>query len=248
MARMTLDDLVAQLRSAYGDALRAVVLYGSAASADAASGEIGAGARPGRELHYDVLVVTDRLGMAELRRAAATARAWDEAGHPPPLTLTTAEWRGSADVFPMEYADLLERHRVLYGTLPIEGVAVERRDLRVEVEQQVLGKLLQLRAALMRTGWDAKRQLALLEASFGTLMAVFRGVVRLHGARPPAEDEALVAEVAGRAGFDGAPFVRVARHVRGGERIAPDGAAQVLAGYLTAMERLVAHVDEFPLT
>jgi hypothetical protein len=33
MARMTLDDLVGQLRAAYGDALRAVVLYGSAVDA-----------------------------------------------------------------------------------------------------------------------------------------------------------------------------------------------------------------------
>jgi hypothetical protein len=35
--------------------------------------------------------------------------------------------------------------------------------------------------------------------------------------------------------------------VRGGERLAPDGAAAVLSGYLTAMERLVAHVDRFPI-
>src|SRR5258707_8543144 len=28
---------------------------------------------------------------------------------------TVDEWRHSADVFPMEYADILERHRVLHG-------------------------------------------------------------------------------------------------------------------------------------
>ena len=32
MARMTLDELVAQLRAAYGAGLRSVVLYGSAAA------------------------------------------------------------------------------------------------------------------------------------------------------------------------------------------------------------------------
>jgi predicted nucleotidyltransferase len=34
---MTLDDLVSQLRAAYGEALRAVVLYGSAAAGDHAA-------------------------------------------------------------------------------------------------------------------------------------------------------------------------------------------------------------------
>ncbi|MDF1504177.1 nucleotidyltransferase domain-containing protein [Roseisolibacter sp. H3M3-2] len=233
MARMTLDELVAQLRAAYGDALRAVVLYGSAAGGDHV---------PERS-DYNVLVVVDGLGMPQLRAVAATARAWAEAGHPPPLTLTAAEWRASADVFPMEYADLLERHRVLHGALPLDGVRVDPRDLRVEVEQQTLGKLLQLRSAIVATGWQPKRQLELLEQSLGTFMAVFRAVLRLHGERPPEDREALAQAVGARAGFDAAPFARVARHVRGASALPAAEATDVLAGYLAGMERLAAHVD-----
>ena len=235
MARMTLDDLVAQLKRAYGDALRAVVLYGSAAGGDHVP----------EKSDYNVLVVADALGMAQLRAVAATARAWAEAGHPPPMTLTTEEWRASADVFPMEYADLLERHRVLHGALPLDGIRVDPRDLRVEVEQQTLGKLLQLRTAIVSTGWEPKRLLALLEASLGTFMTVFRGVARLHGERPPADREALARWVGARAGFDAAPFVRVAQHVKGAPRLSPDAAAGILEQYLAAMERLVTHVDRF---
>ena len=116
-------------------ALRAVVLYGSAAG----------GERATPQSDENVLVVVDALGMAQLRAVAATARAWAEAGHAPPLTLTTAEWRSSADVFPMEYSDVLDYHRTLVGALPMEGLAVDPGDLRTQVEQQVLGKLLQLR-------------------------------------------------------------------------------------------------------
>ena len=50
------------------------------------------------------------------------------------MTMTVAEWRGSADIFPMEYADILERHRVLHGTAPFEGVTVDARDLRLQLE------------------------------------------------------------------------------------------------------------------
>lgn len=234
MARMTLDDLVAQLRAAYGAALRAVVLYGSAAAEDARSDRT----------EYNVLVLVDAIGMAQLRAVAATARAWGEAGHPPPLTLTTTEWRASADVFPMEYADLLERHRVLHGALPLDGITVDPRDLRIQVEQQTLGKLLQLRSAIVATGWEPKRHLALLSASLGTFLTVFRAVLRLHGEAPPADREALAQAVGARAGFDPAPFVRAIRHVRGDVRVAPEAAADVLAGFLAGMERLSAHVDQ----
>jgi hypothetical protein len=233
MAKMTLDDLVAQLRGGYGGALRAVVLYGSAAGAEQS---------PARS-HYNVLVVVDALGMRELRAVAATARAWGEAGHPPPLTLTTAEWRSSADVFPMEYADVLERHRVLFGELPTDGLRVDVAELRTEVEQQALGKLLQLRQGVLAAGGSAKRQLELLEVSLSTLMVIFRGVARLHGEAPPTDYEALSRWTGGAAGFDPAPFVRVVRHARGAERVAPGDAEEILSQYLAAMEALVAHID-----
>jgi hypothetical protein len=235
MASMTLDDLVSQLRAGYGSALRAVVLYGSAAAGDAAPGRSG----------YNVLVIAEALGMPQLRAVAATARAWGDAGHPPPLTLTTAEWLASADIFPMEYADVLERHRVLHGRLPLEGMAVAPGDLRMQVEHETLGKLLQLRQGILAAGGVAKRQLALLEASLSTLLVVFRGVARLLGRRPPEDNEALARDVGDAVGFDSTPFVRVVRHVRGAERIAPDAAEGILGAYLEALGALVAYVDRF---
>ena len=99
MARMTLDELVSQLRAAYGAALRSVVLYGSAA----------AGEHDPKRSDYNVLVIVDALDATRLAAASAASRAWADAGNPAPLTLTTSEWRGSADIFPMEYADILER-------------------------------------------------------------------------------------------------------------------------------------------
>src|SRR6476661_5375234 len=126
MATMTLDELVSQLRSAYGTALQAVVLYGSAA----------AGEHIPKKSDYNVLVIVDALDANRLAAASAVSRAWAEAGNPAPLTLTTSEWRGSSDIFPMEYADILERHRLLYGNAPFDGITVDLKDLRLQLEQE----------------------------------------------------------------------------------------------------------------
>lgn len=238
MANMTLDDLVSQLRAAYGTELRAVVLYGSAA----------AGEHIPKRSDYNVLVLVDGLPLDRLRAASAATQAWIDAGNPPPLTMTTNEWRGSADIFPMEYADILERHRVLYGEPPFEGMAVRPADLRLEVEQQAMGKLLQLRAGVLAAGADSKRQTELLERSLSTIMVIFRGALRLLGERPPTDYVALVGAVAARAGFDAAPVARVVRHVRGEERLDAKAAAPALADYLAAMEQLVAFLDRYKAT
>jgi hypothetical protein len=230
---MTLDELVSQLKLAYGGGLRSVLLYGSAV----------AGEHIAKKSDYNVLVVVESITMENLRNAAAVSSAWAGAGNPPPMTFTSAEWRASADIFPMEYADILERHRLLYGEDPCEGISVSPSDLRLEVENQAMGKLLKLRQGVMAAGWDADKQMALLEDSLSTLMVVFRGVARVGGGEAPQDYEALVNLVAQRAGFAAEPFVRVIRHVRGAEKLPKESAVSVLEGYLAGMEKLVAYLD-----
>ena len=237
MATMTLEELVRQLRAAYGAPLSCVVLYGSAAS----------GEHVRKKSDYNVLVLLDRFDAGTLAAVSAVARAWRDAGNPPPMTMTVDEWRRSSDVFPMEYADILERHRVLHGTPPFEGISVSREHLRLQLEQQVMGKLLQLRQGALLAGTDGKRQLELIAASLSTIMVLFRAVIRLTAETPVGDNVAIAERVAQIAGFDATPFTRAARHHRGEASIAPDDAGAALVGYLSGVERLDAFLDTFTI-
>jgi hypothetical protein len=215
-----------------------VVLYGSAA----------AGEHIPKRSDYNVLVLAESLGLDRLRAAAAVARAWAAGNNPAPLTMTPAEWRGSADIFPMEYADILDRHRTLHGTLPTAGLRVDQRYLRLQLEQEAMGKLLKLRQGVLAAGGDERRHIELLAGSLSTIMVIFRAVVRLHGETPATDNIALCGTVAGHAGFDAGPFERVVRHVRGEQAMGTAEAGAVLAGYLHGMEQLVRHLDRFSPT
>jgi hypothetical protein len=235
MARMTLDELVSQLRAAYGTALRSIVLYGSAA----------AGEHIAKRSDYNVLVIVDALDPARLSAASAASRAWADAGNPAPLTLTMSEWRGSADIFPMEYADILDRHKVLFGDPPFDGIKVDLKDLRLQLEQEAMGKLIKLRQGVLASGNEADRQLELLAASLSAIMIIFRAFIRLHGEAPPKDSASIVGAVARLANLDGSPFVRVVKHVRGENQLKATDATATLGGYLRGMEQLVAHLDQF---
>src|ERR1043166_7495489 len=147
MAKLTLDELVTQLKAAFGDDLQSIVLYGSAAG----------GEHNPKRSDQNVLVIVRRVPMQAAKAISATATAWSEAGNPPPLVLTEREWRGSADIFPMEYADILERHRVLHGDPPFDGIRVDTKDLRLQLEHEAMGKLLKLRQGVLAAGGDAAR-------------------------------------------------------------------------------------------
>ena len=232
---MKVDDFVTQLKNVYGSNLRSVILYGSAV----------AGEHIAKHSDYNVLVVLDSIPLDRLPAIGAVLRSWGEDNNPPPMIFTASEWRGSADVFPMEYADILERHRVLHGEDVTEGIAVSRSDLRLQVEQQALGKLLHLRRGAMAAGDDPASQLRVMENSLSSIMVVFRGVVRLDGDVPPLDYIALSRDVAQRAGFDAAPVVRIIEHVRGTSKIDRKEAGPVMVGYLAEMEALVAWLDRF---
>jgi hypothetical protein len=235
MAKMTLEELVAQLRAAFGAELRSVVLYGSAAS----------GEHIAKQSDYNVLVLVDSLDVARLDAVAAVVHAWTDAGNRPPFTLTTEEWRRSADIFPMEYVDIQERHRVLHGAPPFDGVRVSPADLRRELEFDAMGKLLHLRKGVLAAGGDGREQLELLAASRSAIMALFRATVRLHGATPPSDTAELCRQVARLAGLDAEPFLRVLRHARGEQKIRSADAGVVLAEYMRGVQQLVAHIDRY---
>ncbi|HUF65303.1 MAG TPA: hypothetical protein VMM17_04935 [Gemmatimonadaceae bacterium] len=233
MARMTPEALVERLVSTFGDSLRAVVLYGSAV----------AGEHIAHRSDYNVLLIADDLPLDVLRAAGSATRGWTDDGNPPPLMFTSEEWRGSADVFPMEYADILERHRVLYGALPVGDVAVARDHLRLQVEQDARGKLLHLRQAFVGAGSDNSTHLAVLEHTLSKLMVLYRALLRLAGESRPTDYEELTRAAARVAGFDADAVLTVVRHVRGSQRVPEREASAVAAAYLEALEQLGRHLE-----
>ena len=239
MAKMKLDDLVSQLRAAYGDALSAVVLYGSAAG----------GEHHEKRSDMNILVIARSLTVSAMRAAGAVARAWGEAGHPPPLTLTEAEWRSSVDVFAMEHADILQRHKILFSAHSFDlkyGVTVSPRDLRLQLEYEALGMLLRLRGRVLTSDHDAAKRLETLVSGTSQVLVLFRAILRLRDEAPPADNEALCRLTATHAGFDPAPFITVLGHWRGGKTFDLSTLDSVLEGYHTGLEQVVAYLDALP--
>ena len=237
MASMTLEELVRQLTLVYDSGLRCIALYGSAAR----------GEHVAKRSDLNVLVIVDAITMAHLRKESAVARSWRESGNPPPLTLTLAEWRGSADIFPMEYADILAHHKVLAGALPVDGMRVDREHLRLQLEHEAMSKLLRLRHAVLGAGSDERELSELLSASAGSMMVVIRSTLRLTGEEPPADSSALLDRVEAVTGL--APehidvFRRVLGHARG-TSIPRGEVSAAVEGYLDAVAALVEYVNRF---
>lgn len=222
-----------ELQAVYGEELVSVVLYGSAAR-----GEYQEGVSD-----LNLLVLLRDADAAALRRGSALARGWVQQGNPPPLLLPAEEWRGSADVFPIEYADMRDAHRVLHGADPFTGIEIQPRHLRLQCESELKGKQIQLRERYLLSAGEPDELRELLTRSVSTFLVLFRTVLRLTGDAVPRPHDAVVRATAERVGFDAAPLLQILEARRGAGTLRPGADDAVVTGYLEAVARTVAFVD-----
>ena len=230
---MTPEKLVERLKGDLGERLRSVILYGSAAAGDYA----------GKRSDYNVLVVATHMGLAELDAMAGTARAWAKAGNPAPLLFTLERLRTSADVFPIELLDIKDTHGILYGEDVLDGIAVSRENLRLELEHELKGKLIQLRERYLLSGGKSRAVAELMVQSLSTFLVLFRAALRLYGASvPPRKLEALTI-LKEHVDFDAEVFTIVSELKEGSKKPKEINAAALFARYLQTIEAVVDAVD-----
>jgi len=177
---------------------------------------------------------------------APVARAWTKSGHPAPLILTEREWRESADAFPIEYEDMREAHRLLAGRDPWPGIRVERDQLRRQLEQELMGKLVRLRQAYAALWAEPKRLAGVIVGSAPGFFTMLRALLRLAGQPVPAGPEMLVGAAATLIGFTAGDLAPLVRHAAGGPALRLEGKASdpVVAAYLAAVARTAEFVNQ----
>jgi predicted nucleotidyltransferase len=227
-----LDRFAQALAAAAGDNLVSLVLYGSAAAGTA---------HDSSDVNL-VLILRDATA-DRLRPLGGAFRDWTRQGERPPLVFSLDGWRRAADVFPIEIEDIRRQGRVLRGADPVADLPTSRDDLRRQLEREARGAMVQLRAAYAAAAPDGKALSQLVVASFSTVRVLFRAALRLEDHAKDGDDHAIVAAVAGRAGFPAAALEWAIRHRKADRVPALKPFDPIAAGYLDAVAAFVDFVD-----
>ncbi|MBM4268835.1 MAG: hypothetical protein FJ144_19840 [Deltaproteobacteria bacterium] len=228
-----IDRVGRALAQALGEATVCIAVYGSAAGDDYSPG------------HSDVnlLVVLREVTFADLRTIGATLKreATRDLVLATPLVVQRSFLRDARDSFPMELADIAERHRVLAGEDVLVGIAVTPDRLRAQAEREARTQLLRLRAIVVHAPPEAEVRNAL-----SALASSFAHIERALVEAPPGHlrGSALCDEVQRRHGVTLAALARLDA-IREGTTPWPSGAGldDLLGAVLRDVEALVAFVD-----
>jgi len=173
-------------------------------------------------------------------------RWWREEGNPSPLLMTEDEVYRSADSFPMEFHDMQQRRRVLYGPDPIADLVVKDTHYRTQVEHELRTNLLRLRQQGASVLSDSAALLALCANSVSTFCVLGRHALVLAERTPSQDRREMIRELAAAIPADLTSFetlldVRESKGTNGEP-------SELFAEYLVSIGKLVVFVDRLKHT
>ncbi len=229
-----LRSYVKDVAQVYGTQLEGVLLYGSAVR-----GEF----LPGRS-NLNLLLFLSSYDVSVLKKYNGPHKRWSKEQVVVPLFLTKADLLSAAFVFPLEYQDIHECHRLLWGQDPFVMFKVDSHHLASEVLQGLRGNLLRVRQRLVEGGSTEEAMTILLPLSITALLPVLRGVQRLLGRPVLSHGEPLLKEVEGQFGIDLRGLHDVFLLKRGKISPGKKEVPRLMNRYLESFGRLVSKVEE----
>jgi hypothetical protein len=190
-----------------------------------------------------VLIVLDRLGMAELKALAAPTKAWVKGGNHPPNVFTLDGLQKSAQVFPIELLDIRDAHKILFGDDVLRQVEVNDAHLRTQIAHELNGKLIQLRAQFLLTEARSKAVLELMTATVSKFLILFRAVLRLYQKEVPAKKLDALQALGQHINLDREAIVTIHELKEGSTKPRDVQAEALFERYLRAVETVTDAVD-----
>ena len=177
------SDFLKGLKSIFAQDLTSVILYGSAASGEFVD----------KRSNLNLLVVLKNSGLENLKKASGAV---NKSRLINPLFLTERYIASSTDIFPIEFLDMKENYRVLYGKDVLKDIVVETVNLRFQCEQELKAKLIGIKQFYLKINKDQRALGKFLLESFTPVLHVLRNVLRLKGKKPAYQKKDLIKDLA----------------------------------------------------
>lgn len=224
------EDFLQTVKDIFGSNLLSVMAYGSYAGGDFVPGVSD----------INLLIILEKPDTQQIRLLGKRARSTVKKLRITPLIMTRTEFINSADVFPMEYLDISEKNRVLFGTDETETLSIRKNNLRHEIEERLRGNINSIRQMIIAAGARTRIEAGAVKGLLGSLKALFTALLRLKGKKDiPGEGIELVKSVQDEFEIDTSAFERLLE-LRGGKK---QDTAQLVADVLSSLEGLTRIAD-----
>lgn len=170
----TKEKLLPLLKESFGENLKSVIMYGSAVT-DNFNPESS---------DINVLVILEKRDTASLTLFGKKSKTAVKKYRFTVLPLAENDFLDSSDVFPMEYNDIHDSHKVVAGENILEKLVITKNNLRHQLEERFRGLVNQICQAVLSCAGDKKILKSELRHIPGITRMLLRSALRLKGVDP----------------------------------------------------------------
>ena len=163
-----LDNFIEELKTKLGDNLVSVIAFGSKANVEDAKNNL------------NLMIVTNTLNAENLYEISKPVQKWVKAKNPVPVIMNRDEWYSSFDVYALEYSDIKDNYRIIYGEDLVPSIPVNKYFLRLQCESELKSLLLKYKNNFLLNIKSDREMKKVLDHVIKTLLVIFRAVLRLH--------------------------------------------------------------------
>ena len=157
------------IKTAFQDNLCSVIIYGSYVSGNFVEGVSD----------VNILILLEKSLSEQIENFGVSANKTIKSYKITPLIMTKSEFLNSADVFPMEYYDIKDRNKVIYGEDETRTLTLTKKNLRHQLEERLRGNVASMRQIIIASHGKDKILGGNLKNLFGSLHSLFKGLLRL---------------------------------------------------------------------
>jgi predicted nucleotidyltransferase len=163
------EQFTADYKNIFGENLVSIILTGSAARGEYVP----------KKSDINFLIVLSTGGLDQLSQTLPLVKKWHKQNVSTPLFLTKEYIHSALDSYPIEFLLMKQHHQVVYGEEVFSGMKIAEKDLRLECEREIRGKLLLLRKSYLNTYGKTRSIKDLIRISIPTFTSIFSALLHL---------------------------------------------------------------------
>ncbi|NIO04996.1 MAG: hypothetical protein GTN74_10380 [Proteobacteria bacterium] len=221
----------------FGNDLKSIILYGSGAR----------GEYMPKKSDLNFLIVITESAMDRLREALPLIGKWRKRRVNIPLFLTEEYIASSLDAFPVEFLNLSDSHVLVFGKDILGELSFDKKNIRLQCERELKGKLLLLREAYLDSEGKARGLGQVASASLTSFLSLFRALLFLRDREIPRRNSDLISTAAKELGFDESPFTDLLRVKEGTVKLPREKMEETVEVYMRTIREIWKRVDQLEM-
>lgn len=230
----TIKNLIIDLENIFEDRLVSIMLYGSAAFGEFKE----------KVSDLNLIIVIDKMTASDLKTALPAMKKWSKTKNPIPVFMDKEEMCNSCDVYPIEYSDIKERHKILYGEYFLDSLIIKKEHIRLQCESEIRNLLIKLRQGYLRSNNDRKTIDNLVKKSTTSIIAVFRAVLRILDESVPMCHKEVIELLSTKVSFDKDVFTDILILREKNKSLSQNDYVIVIQRLINSLKEVLKYVDK----